>query len=203
MLCGIRMRQLKSAAAHLGHPLRILQQQIHLVGHGGQLIAFHRSAVFEQEVAVALFLSGNRLIDHHWQAAAHRLSGGQPARLADVKISGLHPFIHFGGVTQHLEVEMRGGIRTLAELIEGYTRAAAYAEFQDRRKGQIKADPAPTGEKNREGYAPGTKVTLTFTPEAGSKFSRWFNFEGTVKETSEKLTVTMDRPMWIFAESKP
>lgn len=27
---------------------------------------------------------------------------------------------------------------TLAELIEGYTRAAAYAEFQDRRKGQIK-----------------------------------------------------------------
>ena len=70
-------------------------------------------------------------------------------------------------------------------------------------KGQIKADPAPTGEKNREGYAPGTKVTLTFTPEAGSKFSRWFNFEGTVKETAEKLTVTMDRPMWIIAESKP
>ena len=70
-------------------------------------------------------------------------------------------------------------------------------------KGQIKADPAPTGDKGREGYAPGTKVTLTFTPDAGFKFNRWFNFEGTVKETSEKLTVTMDRPMWIFAESKP
>ena len=70
-------------------------------------------------------------------------------------------------------------------------------------KGQIKADPAPTGDKGREGYAPGTKVTLTFTPDAGFKFNRWFNFEGTVKETAEKLTVTMDRPMWIIAESKP
>ena len=70
-------------------------------------------------------------------------------------------------------------------------------------KGQIKADPAPTGDKGRKGYAPGTKVTLTFTPDAGFKFNRWFNFEGTVKETSEKLTVTMDRPMWIIAESKP
>ena len=48
-------------------------------------------------------------------------------------------------------------------------------------KGQIKSDPAPTGDKGREGYAPGTKVTLTFTPEAGFKFSRWFNFEGTVR----------------------
>jgi hypothetical protein len=28
-------------------------------------------------------------------------------------------------------------------------------------------------------------------------------YEGTVKETSEILTVTMDRPMWIIAESKP
>ena len=70
-------------------------------------------------------------------------------------------------------------------------------------KGQIKSDPAPTGDKGREGYAPGTKVTLTFTPEAGFKFSRWFNFEGTVKETTDKLTVTMDRPMWILAEATP
>jgi len=64
-------------------------------------------------------------------------------------------------------------------------------------------DPAPAGDKGREGYAPGAKVTLTFTPDAGSMFTRWFNFEGTVKETVEKLTVTMDRPMWIIAESKP
>ena len=70
-------------------------------------------------------------------------------------------------------------------------------------KGQIKADPAPSGDKGREAYAPGTKVTLTFTPEAGAKFTRWFNFEGTVKETVEKLTVTMDRPMWIIAETTP
>jgi len=35
-------------------------------------------------------------------------------------------------------------------------------------KGQIKSDPAPTGDKGREGYSPGTKVTLTFTPESSS-----------------------------------
>lgn len=70
-------------------------------------------------------------------------------------------------------------------------------------KGQIKADPAPSGEKERPAYDPGTKVTLTFTPDAGAKFVRWFNFEGTVKDTTDKVTVTMDRPMWIFAESSP
>ena len=69
--------------------------------------------------------------------------------------------------------------------------------------GRIKADPAPVGDKGREAYELGTKVTLTFTPEAGAKLTRWFNYEGTVKETREKMTVTMDRPMWIIAETNP
>lgn len=60
---------------------------------------------------------------------------------------------------------------------------------------------APPGDRGREAYDPGAKVTLTFTADAGFKFSRWFNFEGTIKETAPKLTVTMDRPMWIIGES--
>jgi hypothetical protein len=69
-------------------------------------------------------------------------------------------------------------------------------------KGRIKADPEPTGDRARPAYAPGTKVTLTFTPDAGFKLARWFNFEGTVKETTPTLTVTTDRPMWIIGESQ-
>ena len=48
----------------------------------------------------------------------------------------------------------------------------------------------------------GTKVTLTFTPDAGYRFTRWLNFEGTVKETASTATVTMDRHHWIIGESK-
>ena len=53
-------------------------------------------------------------------------------------------------------------------------------------------------------YAPGTKVTLTLIPDAGLTIHRWFAFEGPeIKETSDKLTITMDRHMWICAEVKP
>jgi predicted amidohydrolase YtcJ len=43
------------------------------------------------------------------------------------------PKLDFSATTSHFPDHRL----TLSELIEGYTRAAAYAEFQERRKGQI------------------------------------------------------------------
>jgi lysophospholipase L1-like esterase len=56
----------------------------------------------------------------------------------------------------------------------------------------------------QQGYAPGTKITLTVLPAAGLTFNRWYTLEeGTLKETTPSLTVTIDRHTWIYAEVKP
>jgi len=56
----------------------------------------------------------------------------------------------------------------------------------------------------QQAYAPGTKVTLTVLPAAGNTFNRWYTLEeGTLKETSPSLTITIDRHTWIYAEVKP
>jgi len=61
-----------------------------------------------------------------------------------------------------------------------------------------------TLEPDQPFYAPDAKVTLTFLPDPGNTFTRWFNYEGIViTETTTKLTVTMDRHKWIMAEAKP
>jgi len=54
-------------------------------------------------------------------------------------------------------------------------------------------------------FAPGTKVTLTATPNAGNTFLRWERFEPNMvfPETSPKLTVTIEENMWISAVFKP
>jgi hypothetical protein len=67
-------------------------------------------------------------------------------------------------------------------------------------------DPGWSGNWHTEqpAYAPGAKVTLTLIPDAGLALNRWFTYNGSeIKETSNKLTVTMDRHMWICAEVKP
>jgi len=68
--------------------------------------------------------------------------------------------------------------------------------------------PAFCGNENwpleQQAYAPGTKVTLTLLPDAGLMFNRWYTLEeGTLKETSPSLTITIDRHTWIYAEVKP
>ena len=64
-------------------------------------------------------------------------------------------------------------------------------------KGQVTAEP------KQPFYEPRAKVALKFVPEAGSTFKRWFNWEGTVRETAAQFTLTMDRHHWIIAEAPP
>ena len=58
--------------------------------------------VFQQEVAVTLFLSGNRVDNYERQTAGQRLGRRQSARLGDNQVRDGHKLVNLVGVTQDL-----------------------------------------------------------------------------------------------------
>src|SRR5260370_9685167 len=74
--CCVRSAHSEGFAPHLLDSDWIIEQPIDFLGNGRHFIAFDRHALFEQMIAVALFLTRDRAHDHHWQAARQGLGRG-------------------------------------------------------------------------------------------------------------------------------
>ena len=70
---------------------------------GPGVVAADRRPFFEEVVAVAFLLAGDRVDDHEGQAAGQGLGGGQAPRLADQEVGRGHLLVHRVGVADGTE----------------------------------------------------------------------------------------------------
>jgi hypothetical protein len=110
---GVGTRGASGVAAEGFETTGLAEDGGQFVGEAGEVVHLDGSAVLQEEIGVAGFLSGDWVDHHHRRAACQRLGGRQAAGLGNDDVGGGHQFVHLLGEAENVAYVALGARHSL------------------------------------------------------------------------------------------